>query len=40
MYTHADVSIEGANGVKVGVVIYGGLPQTIPSEEPLNFRFR
>lgn len=40
MYTHADVSIEGANGVKVGVVIYGGTPQTIPSEEPLTFRFR
>jgi len=40
MYTHADVAIEGANGVKVGVVIYGGLPQTIPSEEPLTFRFR
>ncbi|CAF3482923.1 unnamed protein product [Rotaria sordida] len=40
MYTHADVAIEGANGVKVGVVIYGGVPQTIPSEEPLTFRFR
>lgn len=40
MYTHADVSIEGGNGVKVGVVIYGGVPQTTPSEEPLTFRFR
>lgn len=40
MYTHADVAIEGANGAKVGVVIYGGIPQTIPSEEPLTFRFR
>ncbi|CAF1447840.1 unnamed protein product [Adineta steineri] len=40
MYTHADVAIEGANGIKVGVVIYGGVPQTIPSEEPLTFRFR
>ena len=25
MYTHADVAIEGGNGVKVGVVIYGGV---------------
>ena len=40
MYTHADVAIEGGNGVKVGVVIYGGLTQTTPSEEPLTFRFR
>ncbi len=40
MYTHADVAIEGANGVKVGVVIYGGVQQTVPSEEPLTFRFR
>lgn len=40
MYTHADISIEGANGVKVGAVIYGGLQQTIPSEDPLTFRFR
>lgn len=40
MYTHADVLIEGANGVKVGAVIYGGLQQTIPSEDPLTFRFR
>ena len=40
MYTHADVAIEGADGTKVGVVIYGVIPQTIPSEEPLTFRFR
>ena len=37
MYTNADVAIEGASGDKVGVVIYGGLTQTIPSEEPLTF---
>ena len=40
MYTHADVTIEGANGVKVSVVIYGGIPQTIPSDEPQTFRYR
>ncbi|CAF3518338.1 unnamed protein product [Rotaria socialis] len=40
MYTATDVTIEGSNGVKVGVIILGGVPQTIPSEEPLVFRFR
>lgn len=40
MYTHADVAIEGGSGIKVGVVIYGGIPPTIPSEDPLVFRFR
>ncbi|CAF1263772.1 unnamed protein product, partial [Didymodactylos carnosus] len=40
MYTHYDVSIESGDRTKVGVVIYGGIPQTIPSEEPLTFRYR
>ncbi|CAF0980234.1 unnamed protein product [Didymodactylos carnosus] len=40
MYTHYDVSIESGDRTRVGVVIYGGIPQTIPSEEPLTFRYR